>query len=70
MNRFPHNEGRNYFLRVNSISLICKMKPWLKNLFCAVLAVFSATLHGQSHPNFSNGFYHSTEGIEFAQRLV
>lgn len=46
------------------------MKPWLKNLFCAVLAVFSATLHGQSHPNFSNGFYHSTEGIEFAQRLV
>lgn len=55
---------------MRAISLLCRMNRWLKSLTGAWLLFLVNALSAQNSPDFSNGFYHSTAGIEFAQGLV
>ena len=53
-----------------SISLICKMvRNWLMALLCFV-GINPLEIHAQSTTDFRNGFYHSAEGLAYAEKLT
>jgi beta-glucosidase-like glycosyl hydrolase/CubicO group peptidase (beta-lactamase class C family) len=55
---------------MEGISLICMMvKNWMVALLC-FLGIFPIENHAQSTIDFRNGFYHSAEGLAFAEKLT
>jgi len=67
---FPQIEGRKYLVTLKWIALFCKMIPnSLKKMATAVLC-FAIHSMSWAQKDFSKGFEHSTEGIEFAQSIV
>ena len=55
---------------MDGISLICRMvkKWWVVLLFLA--EIFPSEMRAQSEVSFKDGFYHSAEGLAFAEKLT
>ncbi len=67
---FPQIEGRKYLVTLKWIALFCKMIP--NSLKKVATAVLCFAIHSMcwAQKDFSKGFEHSNEGIEFAQSIV
>ena len=67
---FPQIEGRKYLVTLKWIALFCKMIP--NSLKKVATAVLCFAIHSMcwAQKDFSQGFEHSNEGIEFAQSIV